>query len=276
MSDLTLVERAMAAAPKAANGEFIRELGTRIADLETERDKAERERFSYGALNKGLTNRIAELEAKWAHTVDALRAANERIAEHEAEIVRLKTAVTEWGDAAHRQAAEVARLTEALAAEQGAFKSAVAANVEERAIYMAEITQLRAEIARLTAALAEAEAKIFSRDVTIKSQDEASDRREQRAREEERQLLGVPPDRERLIASLAELGTELMDAEWDAVELINDTIAALRSPAPAEREEMARHLLIIAGSGVSMDYDRFVLREAAALLRALPLPPQEE
>ncbi len=78
----------------------------------------------------------------------------------------------------------------------------------------------------------------------------------------------VPPDREKLIASLAELGTELMDAEWDAVELINDTLAALRSPAPAECEEIARHLLTIAGSGVSLDYDRFILREAAALLRS--------
>jgi hypothetical protein len=31
-----------------------------------------------------------------------------------AEIARLKTAVLEWGDAAHRQAAEVARLTAVL------------------------------------------------------------------------------------------------------------------------------------------------------------------
>ncbi len=45
----------------------------------------------------------------------------------------------------------------------------------------------------------------------------------------------VPPDREMLITSLAELGTELLDAEWDAVELINDTIAALRSPADGWR-----------------------------------------
>ncbi len=78
----------------------------------------------------------------------------------------------------------------------------------------------------------------------------------------------VPPDREMLITSLAKLGTELMDAEWDAVELINDTIDALRSPAPTACEEMARHLLIIAGSGVSLDYDRFILREAAAALRS--------
>jgi hypothetical protein len=77
-------------------------------------------------------DRIAELEAEiarrdsdWAHKLAAgLIAAGEseytpdpratRITELEAENARLKTAVLEWGDAAHRQAAEVARLTAVL------------------------------------------------------------------------------------------------------------------------------------------------------------------
>ncbi len=47
----------------SAPRELIEQYAARIAELEAARDQAERERFRFGALNKGLSNRIVKLEA---------------------------------------------------------------------------------------------------------------------------------------------------------------------------------------------------------------------
>ncbi len=69
----------------------------RIAELEAERDNAERERFRFGALNKGLSNRIAELEAAGIRASNefsiALRDSRVRIAELEARVAELEAAL---------------------------------------------------------------------------------------------------------------------------------------------------------------------------------------
>ncbi len=86
-------------------------LAARIAELESERDQAERERFRFGALNKGLSNRIAELEAAGIRASNefsiALRDSRVRIAELEAE----QTTPPMWRKAYDEQKIEIARLT---------------------------------------------------------------------------------------------------------------------------------------------------------------------
>ncbi len=88
-------------------------LAARIAELESERDQAERERFRFGALNKGLSNRIAELEAAGIRASNefsiALRDSRVRIAELEAE--RELTTPPMWRKAYDEQKIEIARLT---------------------------------------------------------------------------------------------------------------------------------------------------------------------
>jgi chromosome segregation ATPase len=83
------------------------QLEARIANLEVDYARAEKIAVNLHAITKKAMDRIAELEAERSDYITetealVIRVRGEnatRIAELEAEIISLKTAVTEWGDA---------------------------------------------------------------------------------------------------------------------------------------------------------------------------------